>query len=141
MIAHVSMPADDCEHVARVLAEMLEGGASRFPPGGTAAYNCWSRNNDFQIVVTPRGNVMLAGPKEQIWVSRSRRDDDRACESHFAMASPRGAEEIVALAQSAGWHARVCDRGGCSISSRYGSRTPTWSRSSTRRSWPATAVR
>jgi hypothetical protein len=63
-------------------------------------------------VVTPRGNVMLAGPKEQIWVSRSRRDDDRACESHFAMASPRGAEEIVALAQSAGWHARVCDRGG-----------------------------
>ena len=113
MIAHVSMPARDCAHVAKVLAEMLGGGALRFPPGGPDAYNCWSRNNDFQIVVTPRGSVMVEGPDEQEWVSRpARTEDDGACESHFAMAVERPASEIVGMARAAGWHARVCNRGG-----------------------------
>jgi len=112
MIAHVSMPADDCQHVARVLAKMLGGGALRFPPGGPSAWNCWSRQNDFQIVVTPRGKVMVEGPTEQIWVSREGRFEDRACESHFAMGVERSAADIVAMAQAAGWHARICNRGG-----------------------------
>jgi hypothetical protein len=112
VIAHVSMPADDCAHVAKVLAQMLDGGALRFPPGGPNAWNCWSRTNDFQIVVTPRGQVMVEGPKEQIWVSRETVSNDRACESHFAMAVERSAAEIVALAQAAGWSARICNRGG-----------------------------
>jgi hypothetical protein len=106
------MPADDCAHVAKVLAQMLDGGALRFPPGGPNAWNCWSRTNDFQIVVTPRGQVMVEGPKEQIWVSRETVSNDRACESHFAMAVERSAAEIVALAQAAGWSARICNRGG-----------------------------
>jgi hypothetical protein len=112
VIAHVSMPARDCAHVAKVLAEMMGGGALRFPPGGPNAYNCWSKRNDFQIVVTPRGNVMVEGPTEQVWVSRPLRDDDGACESHFAISVERRSEEIVAMAQAAGWHARVCNRGG-----------------------------
>src|SRR6187402_2821110 len=68
MIAHVSLPAMDCATVARVLAEMIGGGALRFPPGGPDAWNCWSRANDFQIVVTPCGQMMVEGPHEQIWV-------------------------------------------------------------------------
>jgi hypothetical protein len=113
MIAHVSLPADDCRHVAEVLAAMLGGGAVRFPPGGPDAWNCWSRANDFQIVVTPRGNVMLAGPTEQIWVARPKAPDAGvAYESHFAMAVERSADEVLQLARSAGWLARVCSRGG-----------------------------
>lgn len=112
MIAHVSMPADDCAHVAQVLARMLGGSALRFPPGGPDAWNCWSRRNDFQIVVTPRGRVMVAGPTEQVWVSREAVTNDRACESHFAMAVECSAAEVVALAETAGWQARICNRGG-----------------------------
>ena len=113
MIAHVSLPARDCEHVARVLADMMDGGALRFPPGGPGAYNCWSKHNAFQIVVTPRGNVMVEGPHEQVWECRPfRENDDGACESHFAMAVERPAAEIVRMAHQAGWHARVCNRGG-----------------------------
>lgn len=112
MIAHVSLPADDCQHVARVLAEMLGGGALPFPPGGPSAYNCWSRHNDFQIVVTPRGQVMVEGPREQLWVSREHPSAGRACESHFAMCVERSAAEIVAIAHAADWHARICNRGG-----------------------------
>ena len=110
MIAHVSLPADDCAHVARVLAEMLSGGALRFPPGGPDAWNCWSRENDFQIVVTPRGNVLFPGPVEQLWERRE--PAARHVESHFAMAVPRPAHEILALAEAAGWPARICNRGG-----------------------------
>jgi hypothetical protein len=112
LIAHVSLPADDCAHVARVLGEMLGGGALGFPPGGPGAYNCWSRANDFQIVVTPRGHLSVEGPTAQAWVARPRADGERACESHVAIAVERSAVEVVALAQAAGWHARICNRGG-----------------------------
>ncbi|RYZ03483.1 MAG: hypothetical protein EOO73_27490 [Myxococcales bacterium] len=112
MIAHVSMPADDCALVAQVLAQMLDGGALRFPPGGPSAWNCWSRDNGFQIVVTPRGQVMVPGPHEQAWRSSQPASSDRACESHFAMAVPRSAAEIMTLAETVGWQARICSRGG-----------------------------
>jgi hypothetical protein len=111
MIAHVSMPADDCALVANVLADMMNGGALRFPPGGPSAWNAWSRENDFQIVVTPRGHVMVEGPDELAWTSGGGRGE-RASETHFAIAVDRPAAEIVALARAAGWHARVCNRGG-----------------------------
>jgi len=37
---------------------------------------------------------------------------ERASESHVAIAVERRAEDIIALAQGVGWHARVCNRGG-----------------------------
>jgi hypothetical protein len=112
VIAHVSLPADDCAFVARVLADMLGGGALPFPPGGPAAYTCWSKDNAYQIVVTPRGHLLIEGPEEQTWVSRPRPDGDRASESHIALAAPRSAAEIVEISHAAGWHARVCSRAG-----------------------------
>jgi hypothetical protein len=113
VIAHVSLPALNCAKVAHVLAEMMGGGALRFPPGGPDAWNCWSRGNDFQIVVTPCGQMMVAGLREQIWVSRNAtRDDPRAYESHFAIAVERSAADILEIAKAAGWQARVCNRGG-----------------------------
>ena len=113
MIAHVSLPAIDCAKVARVLAEMMGGDALRFPPGGPDAWNCWSKANDFQVVVTPCGQMMVEGPHGQVWVSRDGAGAaPRAYESHFAMMVERSAAEIVELARAVGWHARVCNRGG-----------------------------
>lgn len=113
MIAHVSLPAIDAANVAAVLADIMQGGAVRFPPGGPDAWNCWSKANDFQIVVTPSGQVMLPGEHEQIWASSPLRPDpERAYESHFAIAVERTAPEVVELARAAGWRARVCNRGG-----------------------------
>jgi hypothetical protein len=111
MIAHVSMPADDCAHVAKLLAEMMHGGAFRFPPGGPNAWNAWSKKNDFQIVVTPRGHFMVEGPGELEWTSHGS-SGERASETHFAIAVERPAVEIVDMARAAGWHARICNRGG-----------------------------
>jgi hypothetical protein len=109
LIAHVSLPARDCAHVAAVLADLMDGGALRFPPGGPDAWNAWSRANDLQIVVTPRGHVMVPGPDEMAWVARG---GGEAWESHFALCVERSAEDILEIARRAGWLARVCDRGG-----------------------------
>ena len=109
MIVHVSMPADDCATVARVLAAMTDGAALRFPPGGPDAWNVWSDGGATQIVVTPRGQYITPGVQEMAWAERPR---ERASETHFALCVERPAAEIVALAEQAGWPARICDRGG-----------------------------
>jgi hypothetical protein len=109
MIVHVSMPADDCEKVARVLAAMMLGRPLRFPPGGPTAWNVWSADGSTQIVVTPRGQFLVPGATEVAWAERPRAP---ASETHFALCVDRPAAEIVNLAAQAGWPARVCDRGG-----------------------------
>lgn len=112
MIAHVSLPAENCEHVAHVLAAMLQGVALRFPPGGPNAWNCWSRTEQFQIVVTPCGHFMRNGTTEAEFETRPARLDERAYETHFAMAVEQSAAEVIQIAHAAGWPARVCNRGG-----------------------------
>ncbi|MEJ7733679.1 MAG: hypothetical protein WKG00_31350 [Polyangiaceae bacterium] len=37
---------------------------------------------------------------------------ERAAETHFAIAVDRSAAEVVAIAEQAGWRARICNRGG-----------------------------
>jgi hypothetical protein len=111
VIAHVSLPADDCRRVAEVLAAMTDGDALRFPPGGPDAWNVWPRDGSYQLVVTPRGHYLVAGPDGQAWEARAVAPG-RASETHVALAVERPAADVVALAREAGWAARVCDRGG-----------------------------
>ena len=110
MIVHVSLPADDCKAVAETLAEMMEGGALHFPPGGPHAWNAWSKRAEVQIVVTPRGNYMVPGDSEMTWTTRAHKE--RAAETHFALCVERSAAEILEIARRVGWPAQVCNRGG-----------------------------
>jgi hypothetical protein len=73
----------DCEKVARVLAELMLGGALRFPPGGPNAWNAWSQDTRTQIVVTPRGHFMVPGTTEMEWTARPAQE--RASETHVAL--------------------------------------------------------
>ena len=110
MILHVSLPADDCEIVARTLAELVDGRALPFPPGGPTAWNVWSKDERVQIGVTPRGAVMVPGPAGVEWTQAEHLA--RAAESHLAVCVDRSAAELVAIAERAGWPARIFDRGG-----------------------------
>jgi len=109
MIVHVSIPADDCAKVARVLAAMMDGQALRFPPGGPDTWNVWSKDGATQLVMTPRGQYIVPGTHEMAWAERPR---ERASETHVALCVERSAAEITMLAAQAGWPARICDRGG-----------------------------
>ena len=110
MIVHASVPADDCERVAKVLAELMQGGALRFPPGGPTAWNAWSKDGRVQIVVTPRGQFMLPGAQEVAWGAQAA--PGRASETHLALCVERPVSQIMEIAARTGWIARVCDRGG-----------------------------
>lgn len=108
MIAHFSMPADDPARVAAVLAEILDGEATPFPPGGPGAYKTWSDNVEVEIV--RRGALIEYGPEEGQWVQHA--GAQRESEVHVAICVDRPAAEVIAIAAKAGWPARACVRGG-----------------------------
>lgn len=108
-IAHVSIPADDCRAAAGVLAEIMDGQAVPFPPGGPDAWMAWAGDGSVEIEVTPRGSYMAAGPSEVVWCEGPAQ---RSSETHVALCVDRPAADVLEIARNAGWTARVCDRAG-----------------------------
>jgi len=107
-IAHASIPADDPNTVAHVLADMLQGEALPFPPAGPSAWMAWSGDGALELEVTPRGNVITFG-QDQGWTKTPQ--STRYSEVHLALCVDRPESEIIAIAQKAGWQARHCERG------------------------------
>ena len=111
MIGHASLPADAPAHVARVLAEIMQGESLPFPPAGEDAFIVWSKDERIELQVFPRGHEMVPGPSG----AASRVPEgaqSRHAESHIALYLDRPAAEIVAIARREGWPAGDYDRGG-----------------------------
>jgi hypothetical protein len=69
----------------------------------------WSGDGNVDLEVIPRGFLIHRGEEEGGW---HRVDNpQRLSEVHLAISSDRPKEEIVAIAEKAGWPARVCSRG------------------------------
>ncbi len=111
MIAHVSIPADDPKHVARVLAEIMGGEAMFFPPGGADTWMAWSGDSAVELEIVPRGGVMARGADGGHWLERASAAP-RATESHVAIGVDRQPEEIMAIAEREGWPTGRYNRGG-----------------------------
>jgi hypothetical protein len=109
-IAHASVPADDPESVAKVLAEILQGEAMPFPPAGPSSWMAWSGDGNIEIEVAPRGHVLSYNEEPTYW--KVERQTNRHSEAHLAICVERPEQEIIAIAARAGWPARHCDRGG-----------------------------
>lgn len=109
-ILHASIPADDPERVARVLARITGGTAMPFPPGGPAAWIAWADDDRTEIEVVRRGDGLVRGPEEAEW--RPGNSPARASEAHLALAVPMPSSEVLDVAGSEGWPARICVRGG-----------------------------
>lgn len=108
-IAHASIPADNPEVAAKVLAEIMEGEATLFPPAGPNSWMAWSGDGDVELEIAPRGHVLAYGADEGYWTEQSL--GSRLSEAHLAICVGRPAEEIIAVASRAGWPARPCNRG------------------------------
>jgi hypothetical protein len=109
-IAHCSIPSDDPQRAAQVLAEILLGEAIRFPPGGPHAWMAWSGDGEIELEIVPRGATLHVDADQG-----NRREDwprARLNEVHLAICVSRPEAEILAIAKRAGWPARHCDRGG-----------------------------
>jgi len=110
MIAHCSIPADDPKRTAHVLADILQGEATPFPPAGPGAWIAWSRNGEIELEVVPRGALIHLDGDQGNW--RVVADGQRQSEVHVAISVDRPESEIIDIAKRAGWTARHCERGG-----------------------------
>lgn len=109
-IIHISLPADHPAKVAGFFADLLDGQALPFPPGGPAAWVAWAGDSSVQIEVVQRGALLHRGPQEAEW--RGDEGAQRASEVHLALAVACPADKVIARARSEGWPARICWRGG-----------------------------
>lgn len=108
-LVHASMPADDPRLVAAVLADIMGGEAIPFPPGGPDAWMAWSGDGAIELEVIPRGAPLRFEADQGNW--RAGSPAVRETEVHFAISVGRSADEVLRIAQDAGWKARHCDRG------------------------------
>ena len=109
MIFHASIPADEPERVARVIAELWR--CEYFPfviPGTYVVIADDERGSE--IEVSPRGMEGVPGESEvdfQMNASPSAYN-----EVHLNLATRLSREEIEQIGRREGWTARICDRGG-----------------------------
>ena len=108
-LIHASIPADDPQRASEVLAEIMGGEALPFPPAGPDGRMAWSGDGNVSLEIVPRGHLIHPGPDEGEW--RAVVDPQRLSEVHLAIAVDRPAAEIIAIAEGAGWPARLCSRG------------------------------
>lgn len=109
-IAHASLPADEPERTARVLAEIMGGEALPFPPGGQAMWMAWAGDGQIELEIAPRGVGMEPGKDGANW-SHANGSPRRSSECHLAISVDRPADEIMAIARRAGWPTARYSRG------------------------------
>jgi hypothetical protein len=110
MMIHASIPADEPERVARVIAELWRGTCSAFPPLPGVFIARADDDRGTQVEVGPRGRV--GAPGEHAVELRDALAPSDYSEVHLNIASPLSDEEVLAIGAREGWTTRYCDRGG-----------------------------
>lgn len=111
-IMHISIPADDPAKTAQVLAEIMDGEALRFPPGGETAWKVFSGDGAIDLEIVQRGDVIVLREGHDEGVFEALPVPQRASECHLALCVERPEAEVIEIARRAGWEARHCERGG-----------------------------
>ena len=112
MLFHMSIAADDPQHVASVVAELWRGEAKRFPP--------ISDNGWIALAGDDRGTALEVYPAGTVLVETEGDLDahgelggaDRLSATHGAIATPLDQDQVLAIARREGWPAKYRKRGG-----------------------------
>lgn len=110
MIVHASIPADEPERVARVLAVLLGGEHMPFPPYPGAYIAISGAGDGAEIEVVPRTLEQVPGETEV--EPRTVVAPSPYSATHLAVATALAEDDVLALAGREGWIARRCNRGG-----------------------------
>ena len=109
MIYHASIPADDPERVARIIAELWRGTYHPFIAPGTftvLANDEWGT----ALEIGPRGIALIPAVGE---VGFQRNPDASPYNAvHINMGTVLSYESVLSIAAREGWTAQICDRGG-----------------------------
>lgn len=111
MIHHLSLPAENPEHVASVLAEILDGKATPlFPDTGTFA--AWSKDDHgTAIEVYPYGFKMRPGKDAGPVDMTAEAAPADFTETHAAISVSLNTEQLLAIAKREGWRSLEHNRG------------------------------
>jgi hypothetical protein len=110
MLFHASMPADDPERVARVVAELWGGEVLPFPPFPGAFIVLSGDERRTVLDVYPRGQEHV--PAEGEYAVRANPAPSPHSEVHLAIGTVLSADDALALARREGWLAQRSPRGG-----------------------------
>lgn len=113
MIFHASIPADNPQRVAEVIAELWGGKAEafRFPPWPGAYVAIAGDDRGTTIEVYPRSQTMAPGEGDAPTWPRLDESPSQFVAFHVAMQTTRSEEEVLSIALREGWRALRCSRG------------------------------
>ena len=111
MIHHLSIAAEQPQHVAGVLADLLDGIAIPFPPHPGAWMAVARDAHGTAVEVYPVGSTLR--PNGLVGTAFVASDSTAAPGPvHFALSVDRSVSDIEELARGEGWQCYVCSRGG-----------------------------
>jgi hypothetical protein len=105
MIFHASIPADDPAQ----LADLLGGQDLPFPPWPDSRVVFSGLDETSSVEVMPRNRPYTPAPGGTVPGMKAA---DGQTAWHLLVGSTRSAENIVSVAEAAGWRAEPCNRGG-----------------------------
>ena len=111
MIFHASIPADDPERVAEVIAEIWGGEAFRFPPWPGAYVAIAGDDRGTTCEVYPRAQTMAPGEDDEPTWAKVDESPSQYVAFHIAIETAKSEAEILAIAEREGWRALRCSRG------------------------------
>jgi hypothetical protein len=112
MLFHMSIAADDPQHVATVIAELWNGGVRRFPPVSDNGWIALARDDRGTAVeVYPHGTVLRESEGDADAHGEAS-GVDRFSPTHRAIATVLDMNSVLAIARREGWPAKYRKRGG-----------------------------
>ena len=107
--AHMSIDAHTPQHVASVLAHIINGTALPFPPCPGAFIVFAQTDDGTAIEVYPAGMQVQRGPDQIAFVQGPATSDSVA--SHICLTSDLSEAQLLDIGTQNGWTARTCNRG------------------------------
>ncbi|SFS02905.1 hypothetical protein [Sphingomonas jatrophae] len=112
MIYHLSIEADVPQRVAQVLAELMGGVATPFPPVTPGSWLALAPDaHNSAVEVYPRGTQLHETPGDAD-AHGVIAPTSRHCATHFALGVDRNEAEVMAIAAREGWPAKYRKRDG-----------------------------
>ena len=120
MIFHFSIPTDDPERVAKVIAELWNGEAFPFFPHRNESWVAFAGDDRASAVECYPREIRIHPSDEEAptgfglvrtLAGEPLADDARRSSTHGAIATPLSQEEVIAIGNREGWIARFAQRG------------------------------
>ncbi|MGK7872786.1 MAG: hypothetical protein AB4426_05570 [Xenococcaceae cyanobacterium] len=112
MIHHISIPAENPFHVAKVLAEIFDGSFAQFPPNPGSYISFPADEYGTAVEVYPLGTEMIPGKDDRSVEFQQNSSPSRFIATHAAISVQLSQEQIEQIAAREGWRAVRCNRDG-----------------------------